>query len=123
MIEENELGIVSDEIGICFRVKKLSGAGHIRALISIDFAEGIYVKIIHNKQRGTYGEDKIHLWKLIREIDDRKGADGCFGSKDLRQAIPGCNNNTPAFVMAILKGIGLVEECPSTGGRRYCLRK
>ena len=86
---------------------KISGSGYIHYKISKG-DQGLFLKITDNDDGGTFTSDPVYLWKLIDCIAAVESQ--CFRTDDLRDVIPGNNVNDPAFVLAVLKDIGLVEE-------------
>ena len=98
------------------RAPRLSGSGYIEYVIKNNDDRGLYLQITGNKKDdgsdagGTFTREPIYLCDLIGSIVRVSSDGGCFKSEDLRPVIPRNNENDPAFVVAILKGVRFVEE-------------
>ena len=109
------------------RAPKLYGDGYVLYVISRN-EDGLYLEITDATDAegnpikdGTTSRPTVLLLALFDRIVEASEQDGVFRSKDLRDIIPGDNNNDPAFVVAVLKDIRFVEDAEED--HRYRLRR
>ncbi|PLW68157.1 hypothetical protein [Pseudohalioglobus lutimaris] len=94
------------------RCKSLEGSAHLTYQIGRDKAGEVCFRISKNTGGGFFSNEWVEYWAIERAIKEDWPQDKPITSIALRGLFRGKSVNTPSFLMAVLRDVGLLEPVP-----------